>query len=279
MNNSTPLLKALFLEGRVPYRYKASFNKFKDKRIPAINLKYQTYILSNKIKDIFGIRRKRNFKLASVIVLTYNNIKFTKITLNSIIKSTKFPYELIIVDNGSDKETLDWLEHFKKVNSKYTNIKIIKRNPKDNWTREKKIYSAKNVAIKEAKGDLIAVSDNDVKFRPYWLFYATDIMNIFPKAGLVGLQIPGYHGYNRIIKKNRHKIYEMDTIEGCLLVFSKKTYDLVGPFKEGPQKYPGQTYTGCDYEYTKRIVKFGLFNAVPVGDLIEHMQQPRGKYK
>ena len=38
----------------------------------------------------------------SIITLSWDNLEYTKAFVNSIRKNTSLPYELIIVDNGSE---------------------------------------------------------------------------------------------------------------------------------------------------------------------------------
>ena len=46
----------------------------------------------------------------SVITLSYDNENFTRAFVNSIRENTTLPYELIIVDNGSEPATQKWVE-------------------------------------------------------------------------------------------------------------------------------------------------------------------------
>ena len=48
--------------------------------------------------------------LTSIIILTYNNLEYTKQCLESIRKYTdRDTYELIIIDNNSVDDTKEWL--------------------------------------------------------------------------------------------------------------------------------------------------------------------------
>ena len=52
--------------------------------------------------------------LISIIVPIFNTtdrqLIYTKICLNSVVKNATRPYELILMDNGSDKITKDYLD-------------------------------------------------------------------------------------------------------------------------------------------------------------------------
>lgn len=73
----------------------------------------------------------------------------------------KYPrskYELIFVDNGSEDDTLDKLDHYND------DIILLKESRKGS-------YAARNRAIKNARGDLIAFTDSDCIADPDWLYY------------------------------------------------------------------------------------------------------------
>ena len=46
----------------------------------------------------------------SVITLSWDNLDYTKAFVKSIRQNTSLPYELIIIDNGSETETQKWVE-------------------------------------------------------------------------------------------------------------------------------------------------------------------------
>src|SRR5215216_552209 len=50
------------------------------------------------------------FKRASIVVVTYNNLIFTRLCLESVLANTDYPlYEIIVVDNGSNDGTPAYL--------------------------------------------------------------------------------------------------------------------------------------------------------------------------
>ena len=86
----------------------------------------------------------------SVVIPVYNGKKYLLAAVNSVIKQTLQPIELIIVDDGST----DGFEHeIKDVKTDFP-LRILK---KENGGQS----SARNHGIKEAKGDFIALLDQD----------------------------------------------------------------------------------------------------------------------
>lgn len=53
--------------------------------------------------------RIMNKPMVSIIILCWNNLKYTKLCIESIIKYTKQPYQIIAIDQGSTDGTSDYL--------------------------------------------------------------------------------------------------------------------------------------------------------------------------
>lgn len=87
--------------------------------------------------------------LISVVMLNYNGLSYLKKTIPPILKLDYPNYEFIIVDNGSNDGSIDFIE-------KFDEIKLIK-SPK---LKEKNF--ACNYAIEKAKGEYIFLCDNDL---------------------------------------------------------------------------------------------------------------------
>ena len=64
-----------------------------------------------KYPYLIDISKENNIHLTSIIILTYNQLKYTKLCIESIRKFTyKNRYELIVVDNNSTDGTVSWLK-------------------------------------------------------------------------------------------------------------------------------------------------------------------------
>lgn len=93
-------------------------------------------------------------KMVSIIIPCYNDAKYIEQAVNSALNQTYKNIEVIVVDDGSNTETKDVL---KKLEHKIT--KLITQENKGQST-------ARNVGIKEAKGNYILVLDSDDFFEP-----------------------------------------------------------------------------------------------------------------
>lgn len=96
----------------------------------------------------------KNALLISIIIPCYNDAQYIEQAVDSALNQT-YPYkEVIVVDDGSNLETKAVL---KKLETKIT--KLITQENKGQST-------ARNVGIKEAKGNYILVLDSDDFFEP-----------------------------------------------------------------------------------------------------------------
>ena len=95
---------------------------------------------------------KTNIKspLVSVIVTTFNRKELLKETIDSILNQTFTDFELIVVDNYSEYNFVDYIKSF-------SDNKLIAFQNKNNGI----IAVNRNYGIKKAKGKYIAFCDDD----------------------------------------------------------------------------------------------------------------------
>jgi glycosyltransferase involved in cell wall biosynthesis len=93
----------------------------------------------------------------SVIVPTYNSARFLKEALDSILKQTLLPEQIIVVDDGSTDNTAE-------VVRRYANrrIQYIRKEHEG-------IASARNAGLDAARGEFVAFLDADDRWRPIFL--------------------------------------------------------------------------------------------------------------
>jgi glycosyltransferase involved in cell wall biosynthesis len=110
------------------------------------------------------------YKMISVVICTYNrqdSLRRTLISLGEMFVPVDLSWELIIVDNNSRDETKRVVHDFidsSKISCKYVFERV-----------QGKTY-ALNRGVKEAKGDIIALTDDDVIVDKNWLL---NIQNAF----------------------------------------------------------------------------------------------------
>ena len=102
-----------------------------------------------------------NKEFVNIILPVFDNLLFTKQFMNSLYQNTRYPFYLIVIDNGSKKETQLYLEEEKNKGR----INILIRNEK-NLGFPKAINQG---YLKSKESSFILIVNNDVIFPYRWL--------------------------------------------------------------------------------------------------------------
>ena len=106
-----------------------------------------------------SIARGPESPLVSILVIAYNRIEKTKQCVESILKYTKnINYELILVDNGSDKDIFEYYESIRFINKKIVRI-----------TKNLQLSYAVLKGTEYCSGKYIALLGNDIVVTANWL--------------------------------------------------------------------------------------------------------------
>jgi GT2 family glycosyltransferase/glycosyltransferase involved in cell wall biosynthesis len=98
---------------------------------------------------------------ASIIILTYNNLDYTRMCLESIYEKTEASeFELIVVDNASTDNTPHFLQEYA---SERPNLKVIFNKVNQGFAR------GNNIGAAEATGDHLVFLNNDTVVTKGWL--------------------------------------------------------------------------------------------------------------
>ena len=114
-----------------------------------------------------------DFGLTSIVIVTHNQIAYTRQCVDSIRLRTDEPYELIVVDNASGDGTPEYFESM-------GDVKVI-RNP-DN----RGFPVAANQGIQASGGRQVLLLNNDTVVTTGWLRHMLDAMYADERTGLVG---------------------------------------------------------------------------------------------
>jgi GT2 family glycosyltransferase/tetratricopeptide (TPR) repeat protein len=70
-------------------------------------------------------------ELASIIILCCNELEYTRLCLESVLRHTRRPYELVLVDNGSTDGTREYLEKFRDAVTFHPDGELLSGQPND----------------------------------------------------------------------------------------------------------------------------------------------------
>ena len=114
----------------------------------------------------------------SVIVLTYNNLSFTRACLQSLEASTDYPdWELILVDNASNDGTREFLVEYAACNA---HAKLLQNEENLGFA------AGNNQGLAAAKGEYMVILNNDTYVTPGWLVDLIRHLRKDPQLGLAG---------------------------------------------------------------------------------------------
>ena len=191
------------------------------------------YKLESKLKSL----NNSGHPEVSIILVTYNQIKYTLECIDSIRKYTKIPYEIILVDNASIDETVQEIE-------KYDDIILIKNDYNLGFP------SAVNQGIKAAMGKNILLLNNDVVLTEGWLERMLELVKSNPVIGIVGpisnivsgVQLDKNAKYNsieemhkytvKIKKENKGQFFEFPRVAFLCTLIKREVIDKIGGLDE-----------------------------------------------
>ncbi|MHB8926770.1 MAG: glycosyltransferase [Bacillota bacterium] len=114
----------------------------------------------------------------SVVVVTNNQLPFTRLCLESIGAYTQEPYELIVVDNGSNDGTRDFLAAEAQAalagGGLAPEVKVILNDLNEGYPK------ACNQGLRAATGEAVVLLNNDMVVTPRWL---TNLLNCLEATG------------------------------------------------------------------------------------------------
>lgn len=103
---------------------------------------------------------------ASVVVVTHNNLLFTKLCLHSVLAHTEtIAYELIVIDNASTDDTPAYLRELASLNS---HVRVLYNETNRGFA------AANNQGIAIARGDVLVLLNNDTIVPRGWLSRLVD---------------------------------------------------------------------------------------------------------
>jgi len=164
----------------------------------------------------------------SVIIPTYNRKHTLKRAIQSVYMQSLLPYEVIVVDDGSNDGTKEW------VKQKYPNVKYI-------YQKNSGVSSARNKGIKIARGDWIALLDSDDEWLPNKLNEQTNKIKSNLDVKILHSNEIWIRNGVRVNQMKKHKKSGGYIFEKCLdicrispssVMLKKEIFDYIGTFDE-----------------------------------------------
>lgn len=205
----------------------------------------------------------------SIILCTYNRCESLRNVLESIGNLKGYPqvaWELIVVDNNSKDRTKGVVEDF--IRTGRANVRYVFEG------RQGKSF-ALNSGIGEAKGEILAFTDDDVTLQPQWLSGLKRIFDSYGCSGVGGKIIPVFEAaappawlrldiprpfLNVLVAFDygEEPCVLRNTLFGANMAFKKEVFAKYGQFRTdmGPSK-DDPMRKGEDTEFCSRLLAAG----------------------
>lgn len=163
--------------------------------------------------------------LVSIVTPCFNQAKYLKETVGSVMKSSYRPIEMIIVNDGSTDNSLEIAEQLAK---EYKEISVINQ-PNSG------VSVARNHGISEAKGEIILPLDGDDLISPNYIEESVNILTNRPEVKVVYCDAVKFNKKGQ--KKWKLKEFSLFNLSKDNMIFSaahfwKKDALAVGGFSE-----------------------------------------------
>jgi ATP-binding cassette, subfamily B, bacterial len=174
--------------------------------------------------------------VASIVVVTYGDGVFTRLALESILANTaSLSHEVIVVDNGSDEETIAFLRTLESQDSR---VRLIVNS------RNLGFAAAANIGLRAAGGSVLLLLNNDTIVTPLWL---PAIMAQLEdnRVGMVGsaalearIDGPAYRTYGELMdyaadRRNRIGHMDVEMMPMYCVALRREVFEHIGPLDEG----------------------------------------------
>jgi len=132
--------------------------------------------------------------LVSVVIPTYNRAALLSQTLDSVSRQTFRDYEVIVIDDGSTDQTT------RLIRGRPESIRYV-------WQKQQGAGAARNRALEQAEGHLVAFLDSDDIWLPEFLSEVTGALLAAPQAALAYSNFRTVDAHGRLLRGHRKPQY------------------------------------------------------------------------
>ncbi|MBF0266666.1 MAG: glycosyltransferase [Gammaproteobacteria bacterium] len=194
--------------------------------------------------------------IVSVVILSYNRPEYTNKTLKSITSiAAGIPFELIVVDNGSEPDAVDLLKRWEEL-GKIDKLILLPSNlgTSPGYNKGFSVADERSIYLCKLDNDICVLSEN-------WLQEIVSVIEDEYDVGICATEIANHKGINQapiIQLGSGHKVKCWSNFQagGGGMTFSKVLYYQLGTFKESYAD--GLKLMPDDIEFYLKVHKSGL---------------------
>lgn len=167
----------------------------------------------------------------SVIIPTHNRSGCLKLAIASVLNQTYQDFEIIVVDDASNDNTVEIVETFNEERIKYIRHEKCKGPA-----------GARNTGVKNASGKYVAFLDDDDEWLPQKLFLQVDVLDHSSRqiagvySGFLRIDKRSRKTIDRVIPTKRGDIFQDMLLGNCIgtstILLKKECFERVGLFDE-----------------------------------------------
>lgn len=211
-------------------------------------------------------------ELVSIIILCCNELEYTRLCIESVLKHSRNPYELVIVDNGSSDGTAAYLDELTH-HAGPERVTVIRNETNRGFA------AGCNQAIAQAQGCYLVFLNNDTVVTSDWLSgLVAGALHDWPNVGLVGplsnYAPPPQHVVGeypsldalepftaKLRRRNAGKALQVGRLTGFCLLVRREVIEQIGGFDE---RYGTGFFEDDDFCVRARQAGFRLLLATDI---------------
>jgi GT2 family glycosyltransferase len=177
---------------------------------------------------------------ASIVIVTFNSLIFTKLCLDSVIANTEFPgYEVVVVDNWSTDGTVEYLRELAR---EHSHVTVVFNDSNRGFA------AANNQGLARATGNVLVLLNNDTIVPPGWLSSLSRTLDD-PAIGLAGpvtnrasneaQVMTSYRTYGEMAafahqraQEERGRLLDIGVLTMYCLAMRRDVFERIGPLDE-----------------------------------------------
>jgi GT2 family glycosyltransferase len=167
--------------------------------------------------------------LVSVVIPTYNRAYCVGGAIDSVLAQSHQNVEIILIDDGSTDNTRDF------VAEKYGKDSRVKYHYQSNGG----VTAARNVGLKFAQGDYIALLDSDDQWKPWKLELQLECLERLPMAGMIWTDMTAVDPKGNVVEErfirtmyHAYSKFEMNDLFEGVKPISEFTPSIVDPGRD-----------------------------------------------
>ncbi|KKN72156.1 hypothetical protein LCGC14_0413680 [marine sediment metagenome] len=215
----------------------------------------------------------------SIMIVTYNRLSLTKQTLENLFKATKYPYNLIFVDNNSSDGTIGFLD--KTLHGKMEQFNSFKDYSIISNRDNRGIAIGRNQGLAEAvtkyDSEWFATLDNDVWVPEGWLTECVEILQANRQYASIGANMENvkYPIVNLNGKEFQNK--PQGNLGTACMVFNRSLHKMLGYFNY--KDYGKYGEEDADWGMRIRVIGLKLGYIKENGKHLGEGQHDKGEYR